>query len=87
MGDSHQGFSVIGTTSDYFEYFKYADKQNISFAQSERFKRLYEVMLGADAAKSLEYNINQSLVMSHGTGKVSFTHHKDHPFKVVGILK
>jgi putative ABC transport system permease protein len=33
MGDSHQGFSVIGTTGDYFEYFKYADKQNISFAQ------------------------------------------------------
>jgi putative ABC transport system permease protein len=25
--------------------------------------------------------------MSHGTGKVSFTHHDDHPFKVVGILE
>jgi putative ABC transport system permease protein len=44
-------------------------------------------VLGADVAKSLGYNINQSLVMSHGTGKVSFTHHDDHPFKVVGILK
>jgi putative ABC transport system permease protein len=87
MGDSHQGFSVIGTTDDYFEYFKYADKQKISFAKGEHFKRLYEVVLGADVAKSLGYNINQSLVMSHGTGKVSFTHHKDHPFKVVGILK
>ncbi|MFT6992963.1 MAG: putative ABC transport system permease protein [Paraglaciecola sp.] len=87
MGDSHQGFSVIGTTGDYFEYFKYADKQNISFAQGEPFKRLYEVVLGADVAKSMGYNINQSLVMSHGTGKVSFTHHDEHPFKVVGILK
>jgi putative ABC transport system permease protein len=87
MGDSHKGFSVIGTTADYFEYFKYADKQNISFAKGEHFKRLYEVVLGADVAKSLGYNINQSLVMSHGTGKVSFTHHDDHPFKVVGILK
>jgi putative ABC transport system permease protein len=87
MGDSHQGFSVIGTTGDYFEYFKYADKQKISFAQGEPFKRLYEVVLGADVAKSLGYSINQSLVMSHGTGKVSFTHHDDHPFKVVGILK
>jgi putative ABC transport system permease protein len=86
MGDSHQGFSVIGTTGGYFEYFKYGDKQDISFMQGESFKRLYEVVLGADVAKSLGYKMNQSLVMSHGTGKVSFTHHDDHPFKVVGIL-
>ena len=87
MGDSHQGFSVIGTTDDYFKYFKYADKQKISFEHGETFKRLYEVVLGADVAKNLGYNLNQSLVMSHGTGKVSFTHHDEHPFKVVGILK
>jgi putative ABC transport system permease protein len=87
MGDSHKGFSVIGTTNDYFEYFKYADKQKISFVQGESFKRLYEVVLGADVAKKLGYSLNQSLVMSHGTGKVSFTHHEDHPFRVVGILK
>lgn len=87
MGDSHQGFSVIGTTADYFEYFKYGDKQQISFKQGEVFKYLYEVVLGADVAQKLGYNLNQSLVMSHGTGKVSFTHHDEHPFKVVGILK
>ncbi len=87
MGDSHQGFSVIGTTDDYFEYFKYGDKQTISFGQGEPFKRLYEVVLGADVAKNLGYSLDQSLVMSHGTGKVSFTHHDDHPFRVVGILE
>lgn len=87
MGDSHQGFSVIGTTADYFEYFKYGNKQQISFNQGEVFTSLYEVVLGADVAKKLGYTLNQSLIMSHGTGKVSFTHHDDHPFKVVGILK
>jgi len=87
MGDSHQGFAVIGTTGNYFEYFKYGDKQKLSFIQGEPFKRLYEVVLGAAVAKNLEYSIDQSLVMSHGTGKVSFTHHDDHPFKVVGILE
>lgn len=87
MGDSHQGFSVIGTTNDYFEYFKYADKQKISFVQGESFTRLYDVVLGADVAKKLGYRLEQSLVMSHGTGKVSFTHHDDHTFRVVGILK
>jgi putative ABC transport system permease protein len=87
MGDSHQGFSVIGTTTHYFEYYKYGNKQTISFGQGEPFKRLYEVVLGAGVAKKLGYKLNQSLVMSHGTGNVSFTHHDDHPFKVVGILK
>lgn len=87
MGDSHQGFSVIGTTGDYFEYFQYGNKQKITFSQGESFTRLYEVVLGADVAKKLGYKIKQSLVMSHGTGKVSFTHHDDHPFKVVGILR
>ena len=86
MGDSHEGFSVTGTTNDYFEYFKYADKQKISFLQGAPFNRLYEVVLGADVAKNLGYRLHQSIVMSHGTGKVSFTHHDDHPFKVVGIL-
>jgi putative ABC transport system permease protein len=86
MGDSHQGYSVIGTTDDYFKYFKYGNKQNIYFGQGEPFKHLYEVVLGSDVAKKLGYRLNQSLVMSHGTGKVSFTHHDDHPFKVVGIL-
>jgi putative ABC transport system permease protein len=71
MGDPHQGFSVIGTTAHYFKYFKYGDKQNISFEQGESFKRLYGVVLGVDVAKKLGYNLNQSLVMSHGTGKVS----------------
>jgi len=87
MGDSHKGFSVIGTTNDYFEYFEYADKQKINFWQGESFKRLYDIVLGAEVAKKLGYSLNQSLVMSHGTGKVSFTHHGDHPFRVVGILK
>lgn len=86
MGDSHKGFSVIGTTDDYFKYFKYADKQKISFQQGESFKRLYEIVLGADVAKKFNYKLNQSLVMSHGSGKVSFTHHDDHTFRVVGIL-
>lgn len=87
MGDSHQGFSVIGTTNDYFKYFKYADKQALSFAQGNTFQNLFDIVLGADVAKSLGYQLQQALVMSHGTGKVSFTKHQDHPFNVVGILK
>jgi putative ABC transport system permease protein len=86
MGDSHQGFSVVGTTSDYFEYFKYGDKQKIKFIDGAPFTHLYEVVIGAAVAKKMGYALNQPLVMSHGTAKVSFTHHDEHPFKVVGIM-
>jgi putative ABC transport system permease protein len=87
MGDSHQGFSVIGTTQDYFTHFKYANKQSISFKQGDSFKHLFDVVLGAEVAKTLGYKLGEPIVMSHGTGKVSFTHHDDHPFNVVGILQ
>lgn len=87
MGDSHQGFSVLGTTNDYFAYFKYAKKSKLKFIQGESFKRLYQVVLGAEVAKTLNYQIGDELVMSHGTAKVSFSHHAEHPFKVIGILK
>jgi putative ABC transport system permease protein len=87
MGDSHEGFSVIGTTTDYFEYFKYANKTSLSFSQGQPFSRLYQVVVGAELAKKLGYSTGDKLVLSHGTAKVSFSHHDDHPFTVVGVLQ
>ena len=29
LGDSHRGYRVIGTTPDYFEYYKYADSRSL----------------------------------------------------------
>lgn len=86
MGDSHQGFSVIGSTTDYFEYFKYANKTSLAFSHGQSFNRLYQVVVGAEVAKKLDYSMGDQLVMSHGTAKVSFSHHDEHPFTVVGVL-
>jgi putative ABC transport system permease protein len=87
MGDSHKGFNVIGTTDDYFLHFKYANKRPLLFAQGKAFKQSHEVVLGASVAEKLGYGLGDSITLSHGTGKVSFSHHTDHPFVVVGILK
>lgn len=87
LGDSHQGYGVIGTTPDYFTHFKYADKQALSFVQGRAFTHLYEVVLGADVARQLNYKLGDEVQLSHGTGKHSFSHHDHYPFVVRGILQ
>ena len=86
LGDSHGGFPVLGTEQHYFDYFKYGNKQLLEFEQGVRFEQDNEVVIGSDVAKSLGYSLGQSVVLSHGTGKVSFTQHEQHPFVVTGIL-
>jgi len=87
LGDSHQGYAVIGTTADYFRYFKFADKQALRFDQGRAFTHLFEVVLGADVAKQLNYALGDKVQLSHGTGKHSFSHHDHYPFFVRGILQ
>jgi putative ABC transport system permease protein len=87
LGDSHQGYRVLGTSPEFFQHYQYAHKHHIEFAVGAPFKDLYDAVLGAEAAKALGYQMGQELVLAHGTGKVSFTKHSDKPFHVVGILK
>ena len=86
LGDSQQGYAVLGTSQDYFEYFKFANKQTLSFKQGHVFDHLYQVVLGAEVAKKLAYKIGDEIIVSHGSGRVSFTHHDKHPFVITGIL-
>jgi putative ABC transport system permease protein len=86
LGDSHQGFRVLGTTSHYFEYFNYGNKQPLNLAQGKAFTDVFEVVLGADVASTLKYEIGDKIVLAHGIGETSFTLHKEQPFKISGIL-
>ncbi|MBU2972578.1 ABC transporter permease [Pseudoalteromonas sp. C2R02] len=87
LGDSHKGFPVLGTTSDYFEHYKFGKKQPLAFAQGHAFEKPFDIVLGAAIAKKLGYKLNDKIVVSHGAGNTSFHHHDEHPFTVVGILK
>jgi len=87
LGDSHRGFRVVGTTQDYFKFYRYADKQALSFKVGEQFDDLYDAVIGAEVAKKLTYKIGQSIILSHGTISTDFAEHKDKPFRVVGILE
>lgn len=87
LGDSHKGYRVLGTTDDYFNYYRYGEKQLLSFSEGDVFKGVYDVVLGFDVAKKLAYKLGDKITLSHGIAKVSFTHHDDKPFTVTGILK
>jgi putative ABC transport system permease protein len=87
LGDSHQGYRVMGTNQDYFRYYRYGKKSTLSFQQGQPFKQVYHAVLGSEVARKLGYQIGEPIIIAHGAGKTSFTLHDDKPFKVVGILE
>ncbi|MEO0368659.1 MAG: ABC transporter permease [Pseudomonadota bacterium] len=87
LGDSHRGFRVMGTTVDYFEHYRYGNKRNLEFAHGAPFGETYDVVMGAGVAKTLNYQLGDAVVLSHGIGETSFTDHSDYPFKITGILR
>jgi len=87
LGDSHRGFRVVGTTRDYFEHYKYADSASLNFADGGVFDDLFDVVIGAQVARELNYERGSKITLSHGLGATSFVNHDDKPFTVIGTLK
>ena len=86
LGDSHRGFRVLGTTSAYFEHYRYARDRRLVIAEGQQFADLYDAVLGAEVAEKLGYKIGDSIIVAHGASDVSFARHDDKPFRVVGII-
>jgi len=86
LGDSHRGYSVLGTTQDYFDHYRFGRGRQLELARGETFSDADGTVLGAEVAAALGYRLGQPIVIAHGSGDVAFTLHKDHPFRVVGIL-
>ncbi|WP_114393779.1 ABC transporter permease [Oleisolibacter albus] len=86
LGDSHRGFRVLGTTTDYFTHYRYGDGKSLTLAEGKPFADLFDAVIGAEVARTLGYTVGQEIVLSHGIGSVSFAEHSDRPFRVSGIL-
>ncbi len=86
LGDSHKGFRVIATESDYFKHVKYAGNKSLSFASGEAFNTLEGAVIGADVAKKLNYQLGDNIHISHGSGDIIGQQHDDFSFKVSGVL-
>ena len=57
LGDSHKGFRVMGTNHSYFEHYRYGSKQPLTLQEGREFNDLFDVVIGADVAKQLDYEI------------------------------
>lgn len=86
LGDSHRGYRVVGTTPALFEHYRYGQRQALSFVEGQPFDQRFDVVLGAEVARKLGYEVGDSLIIAHGLGATSFKQHDDSPFRVVGIL-
>jgi len=87
LGDSHKGYRVMGTTTDYFTYFRFGRDKPLELAKGTPFSDLFDVVLGAEVARTLSYKLGDRLILAHGMGSTSFSNHDDSPFRVAGILK
>lgn len=87
LGDSHKGYRVMGTSSDFFAHFQYGGNLKPELAEGKRFDQLFDVVLGAEVAEKIGYVLGEEVVLAHGTGEISFVKHDDKPFRVSGILK
>lgn len=85
LGDSHKQFRVMGTTKDYFDKFTYRKNKKIQYQFGTHFKNIYDVVIGSDVSKILNYRIDDSIIIAHGISSQSL--HDEFPFKIKGILK
>ena len=86
LGDSHRGFRVMGTTTDYFEHYKYGRGQGLQIKDGQPFDDVFDTVIGASVARELGYSLGDDLILTHGIGTGGLSDHDNRPFKVVGIL-
>ena len=68
LGDSHRGFRVMGTTRDYFRYYRYGEDRMLKFETGRPFDDIFDTVLGADVAAELGYELDQKIIIEHYTG-------------------
>ena len=87
LGDSHQGYRVVGTVQTLFQHFRFGDDQPINFSNGKPFGDLYDAVIGSEVAAVLGYQVGQEIVLSHGVESRSLQTHQDKPFRISGVLK
>lgn len=82
LGDNHQGYRVVGTTSEIIDLYE------AEIGEGKFWDELMEVTLGASVALDLNMKIGDKFYGSHGLIKDDELLHDDaEAFEVVGILK
>ncbi|WP_421764387.1 ABC transporter permease [Ekhidna sp.] len=80
LGDSYQGYRIVGTSK------AYADLYGAKLVDGEWFGSEMTATVGAAVAKNLGLKIGDELESAHGLAEGAGGH-EEHPFKVVGIME
>ena len=80
LGDSYQGYRIVGTNKDYIEHFK-IDLEIGNFPG-----HALEAVLGWEVAEKTGLKIGDTFAGSHGLETESFHVHDEHLYTVTGIL-
>ena len=86
LGDSYRGHRVVGTSTDFFTYYRFRGDKQIEFAEGNPFSSLFEVVVGAEVAKKFQLKLGDPLTLSHGISTKAILEHDQLPFKITGIL-
>lgn len=87
LGDSHEGFKVVGTSEAFFDHYQYADNRSLQWADGAVFSDLFDLVLGAEVAKKEGYKVGDEISIEHGSGEIGTHEHEDRHFVVSGVLQ
>jgi len=86
LGDSHRGFRVVGTSTEFYERYRFRKDGRITFAAGRAAAADSDVVIGSEVAERLGYRVGSPVVVTHGLRDIGTSNHETHPFRVVGVL-
>ncbi|WP_353266827.1 ABC transporter permease [Gemmatimonas sp.] len=86
LGDSHRGFRVVGTSTEFYERYRFRKDGRITFASGRVAQSDSDVVVGSEVAERLKYTVGTPVVVTHGLRDIGTSNHDAHPFRVVGVL-
>lgn len=81
LGDSYQGYRIVGTNHDYLDLY------NAKIKEGQIWQKKMEIVLGADVARQLNLKTGDQFYGNHGLVDDELHVHDDQGYQVAGILQ
>ena len=80
LADNFRGYRIVGTTAEYLGLY------GAAFADGQPWRRLTQVVVGAEVARATGMQVNNTFIATHGLQAGGDARHKQAPLRVVGVL-
>lgn len=88
LGDGHRGYRVVATDENFYKHYQFRGDQSVEFFEGLAATGLWDVVVGSEVAKRLNYKIGDPIIIAHGvTRGEAVQKHEDKPFRISGLLK